>query len=126
MPSSNGRKNSTDNNIAKGRHYEKMAALFYEQHGFHILERNWRAIHKEIDLIVAREKLIVFVEVKSSSSQKYGHPAERVDKNKIRNLTAAAEQYLIDNEIEGYDLRFDVVTFVNGRLEHFPGAFECE
>jgi len=34
MPSSNGRKNSTDNNIAKGRHYEKMAALFYEQHGF--------------------------------------------------------------------------------------------
>jgi len=69
---------------------------------------------------------MVFVEVKSSSTQKYGHPAERVDKNKIRNLTAAAEQYLIDKKIEGYDLRFDVVTFVNGRLEHYPGAFECE
>lgn len=103
-----------------------MAALFYEQSGFEILERNWHAAHKEIDLIAAKDKLIVFIEVKSSSTEKFGHPAERVDQNKIKNLTAAAEQYLIDNNIEGYDMRFDVVTFTGGRLEHYPSAFECE
>ena len=126
MPSSKRRNENTDNKVARGRRYEKTAALFYERQGFEILERNWRAGHKEIDLIAAKDKLLVFVEVKSSSSQKFGHPAERVDRNKIKNLTAAAERYLLDKNIEGYDLRFDVVTFTDGRLEHYPNAFECE
>jgi putative endonuclease len=107
----------------KGKSYEQLAAAFFEQNGFEILQRNWRTGHREIDLIVRKNKLIAFVEVKSASSQKYGHPADRVDDKKVANLTKAAQQYLIDNKIEGCDLRFDVVTFVNGRLEHFPDAF---
>jgi len=123
MPSSN---KNRKNKVSRGRHYEKKAALFYEQQGFEILEKNWQAAHKEIDLIVKKDNLLVFVEVKSSTSQKFGHPAERVNRAKIKNLTAAARQFLIDNKIENCDLRFDVVTFTRGLLEHFPNAFESE
>jgi putative endonuclease len=108
----------------QGKEYENLAARFYEENGFDILEQNWRAGHKEIDLIVRRADLVVFVEVKSTCSRNFGHPVEKVDQKKIRNLSTAAQQYLIDKTVTGCDLRFDVVTFVNGQLEHFPGAFD--
>jgi len=56
---------------------------------------------------------------------KFGHPVEKVDRRKIINLTKAARQFVIERDISGCDLRFDIVTFVNGELEHFPGAFEA-
>lgn len=125
MPSSNDDPESLQHRRAIGRTFEKMAAAFYEENGYTILDRNWQAGRKEIDLIVAKENLVVFVEVKSSSTKKYGHPAERVDKKKIANLTDAARQYIIEKGIKSVDLRFDLVTFIDGQLEHFPGAFEA-
>ncbi len=103
--------------------YERLAASYFEQNGYEIIQRNWRAGHREIDLVVRKSNLIAFVEVKSALSKKFGHPIERVDDRKIANLTKAAQQYLIENKIENCDLRFDVVTFINGKLEHFPDAF---
>lgn len=111
--------------IRTGRAFEKQAALFFEQKGFEVLERNWYAGRREIDLIVRKEKLLIFVEVKSASGVKYGHPVERIDQKKISNLTLAATQYLQEKKIKNCDLRFDVVTFIDGRLEHFPDAFEA-
>jgi putative endonuclease len=112
--------------LLRGRRFEKLAAKFYKEKGFTVLERNWQAGHKEIDLIVGKDELIVFVEVKSSGTRQYGHPAERIDKKKVTNLTEAARRYVVDREIEGCDLRFDVVTFLDGELEHFPDAFAAE
>jgi len=112
--------------INQGRRHENLAAEFYQQHGFEILERNWRSGHKELDLIVRRTNLLVFVEVKSTFSKEFGHPAGWIDKKKARNLTLAANAYVVDRKITNCDLRFDVVTFVNGRLEHFPDAFAAE
>lgn len=112
--------------INQGRKYENLAAEFYQQQGFQILERNWRSGHKELDIIVRRENLVVFVEVKSTFSKEFGHPAGWIDRKKARNLVEAANRYVIDNDITDCDLRFDVVTFVNGKLEHFPDAFTAE
>jgi len=36
-----------------------------------------------------------------------------------------AQQYLIEKDVHDCDFRFDVVTFIKGQLEHFPGAFEA-
>jgi len=91
-----------------------------------VLARNWRAGRLEIDLVVRRGDLIVFVEVKSASSKQFGHPAERVDAKKTVNLTRAAQQFIAHQNVHNCDLRFDIVAFVNGRLEHFPGAFDAE
>ena len=124
MPSS--KKNASDSyKIRVGRNHEQLAAKYFIEQQYKILEKNWRAGKKEIDLIIQKDSLIVFVEVKYSSSKKFGHPSERVDKKKIENLTYAAQQYIIAKEIQNVDLRFDVVTFVDGKLEHFENAFEA-
>lgn len=124
MPSFENNNSNKKKNLEKGCSYEKLAALFFEQNGYQILERNWRAGRKEIDLIVKKDNTLVFVEVKSSSSKKYGHPSERVDPKKIANLTYAANQYIIAKDISNVDMQFDVVTFLKGQLEHYPNAFE--
>ncbi len=112
--------------LDQGHKYESLAAEFYLQQGFEIRERNWRSGHKELDIIVARDDLIIFVEVKSTFSKEFGHPAGWVDRRKARNLIEAANRYIVEKNITGSDLRFDVVTFVNGKLEHFPDAFQAE
>jgi len=115
-----------DNRVKIGHEYERLAAEFYKNNDFVILDTNWQASHREIDLIVHKNNLVVFVEVKSSSNMKFGHPAERVDRRKQDNLIKAAQKYLQENNIKDFDLRFDVVTFVNGQLEHYPNAFGVE
>lgn len=123
MSSSEKRKSGK---IVFGRKYEKLAALFYEQKGFDILERNWRTGHKEIDLIARKDNLMVFVEVKASRTKSFGHPAEKIDRKKQDNLIEAAQKYLFTNNIEGCTLRFDVITFVDGKLEHYPDAIRVD
>jgi putative endonuclease len=126
MPFSDESSVGRENRVKKGREYEKLAASYFKKQGFEILESNWRVGSKEIDLIAKQDGLIVFVEVKSATTKKFGHPAERVDKKKISHLTNAAQQYLIAKKIDGVDLRFDVITFTDGTLEHYPNAFEAE
>jgi len=126
MPSSEDSSSDNGKKQAQGRIFERLAADYFIDKGFEVLERNWRAGHKEIDIIVKQNNLIIFVEVKSSFSRQFGHPVERVDRKKINNLTQAAKQYLIVKNISNTDLRFDVVTFVDGQLEHFPDAFPAE
>ena len=125
-PSSPHDKGGRRSRLEQGKEFEGLAAKFYADQGFEIRARNWRAGRKEIDLIVSREKLLIFVEVKSSTTKKFGHPAERVDRRKQNNLIEAARQYLLAENIKDYDLRFDVVTFSSGQLEHFPDAFRTD
>jgi len=126
MPSSDdGRRPPRRSTHEKGRDFERLAASFFEQQGYAIVARNWRAGRMEIDLVARRENLLVFVEVKASLSDAFGHPAERVDQRKITHLTQAARQFMIERGVVDCDVRFDVVTFAGGRLEHYPNAFEA-
>jgi putative endonuclease len=113
-------------NRKRGREYEKLAAKFLVDNNFTILERNWMVGHKEIDLIALKDNTIVFVEVKGGSSKKYGHPSERVDRRKRDNLISAAQQFILANNFKGYDFRFDIITFYDGKLEYYPDAFQRE
>ncbi len=125
MPSSKKESGSNRKTVAIGRHYEEQAARFFVQQGYEILERNWRAGRKEIDLIVSKGNLVAFVEVKGAASQQFGHPSEKVDQRKQAHLTEAAQQYVDQKELTAVDLRFDVVTFTGGEMEHYPAAFEA-
>lgn len=122
MPSSR-KGQAKEDRIKIGRSYEELAAQFFLDRHYTILHRNYHAGHKEIDLIVQKGNVVVFVEVKSAKSKSMGHPAERVTKRKISNLTKAAQQYLIENKIDDADFRFDVITFLGGKIEHYPSAF---
>ena len=124
MPFSNKKNSYTKANRERGRQFEELAGKYFEDNNFEILEKNWQAGRKELDLVVKKDNLIIFVEVKSASSKKFGHPSERVDKRKIQNLSIAANQYILENNLQNVDMRFDVVTFVDGKLEHYENAFD--
>jgi putative endonuclease len=121
----NTRNKNEPNRVHRGRSFEDRAAEYYLGLGFDILDRNWQAGHKEIDLIVRQGDTVAFVEVKAGYSGEFGHPVERVTRKKIRNLTRAAQTYMSAKDIDGCDVRFDVVTFFQGKLEHYPNAFEA-
>jgi len=125
MPSYERDADSRTPRIDIGRRYEDQAALFFKRLGYEILERNWRAGRKEIDLIVRNSHVVAFVEVKAAASERFGHPSEKVDRRKQGHLTEAARRFIAEKEISGVDLRFDVITFTGGNLEHYPGAFEA-
>ncbi|MEK7775520.1 MAG: YraN family protein [Candidatus Zixiibacteriota bacterium] len=119
-------KSSPKDKVRRGREFETLAAKYFTDHHFTILDRNWQAGHKEIDLVVRKDDLVVFVEVKSAGGREFGHPVERVDNRKVKRLTSAAREYLQTHDLSNCDFRFDVVTFLEGIIEHFSGAFQAE
>jgi putative endonuclease len=125
MPSSET-PGKSPNRVRTGRIFEQQALQFYLDQGFTLLGQNWQASHKEIDLIVRKDDLIAFVEVKAARSNKFGHPVEKLSRKKITNLTEAARRFLDEMKISGCDIRFDVVTFFQGKMEHYPAAFTAD
>ena len=95
--------------IKKGKEGEDMAARFLIEKGFEIVERNYRYKRSEIDLIVKKDKWLVFVEVKLRSSDLYGYPEDFVDYKKAKNIIDGAEQYTYDNNWQG-NVRYDIVS----------------
>jgi len=80
-----------------GRIGENLAASFLNEKGFHILHRNWRHKHWEVDIIASRLGVLHFVEVKTRRSLRFGFPEENVSKHKIQYLINAAEKYIYEN-----------------------------
>lgn len=102
---------------------EQLAAIVYEQEGFTVLARNWRCRQGELDLIVGRGDLVVFVEVKSRSSLAYGHPLEAVTPLKQARLRRLAALWLAATGTGWAHVRFDVVAVLAGRIEVVADAF---
>lgn len=110
-----------------GRSGEELAAQMYERMGFTVLDRNFRTKEGEIDLIVRHGRLLVFCEVKTRRSRRWGEPAEAVAYAKQARLRSTAAQWMRARSPGRVELRFDVVSIVidSGRpyLTHIPGAF---
>jgi putative endonuclease len=98
-------------NFLKGKTGESIAANFLEKNGFKIIEKNWRFSRLgEIDIIAEHENILVFVEVKTRSSNLFGQPLESVDERKFNKIKKLAEIYLSRLEINNYSgIRFDLV-----------------
>ena len=72
-----------NHNIIVGKNGENIACKYLEQIGYKIITRNYRNKYGEIDIIAKENDNYVFVEVKSRNTNKYGNPAEAVNKSKI-------------------------------------------
>ena len=109
-----------------GKIGEELAAQFLIEKGYEILERNWRNIHKEIDIIAKEGEDLVIVEVKARQTDEYGEPDIAVTKRKQRMLIAAANAYILKNNLD-VSTRFDIISIVfkNGEpvIEHIEDAF---
>lgn len=110
------------NNI-EGKKGEIKAVLFLKQHGYKILETNFKNKIGEIDIIAEKDGVIVFIEVKNRSTYRFGRPIEAVDFRKQNKIKKVAEIYLMIKNKYYNDVRFDVVEVSNDNLEHIENAF---
>ena len=92
-----------------GKLGEKLATKYLEQLGYKIIERNFRCRQGEIDIIAMYSGKLIFVEVKTRRSEKYGNPAEAVNGVKQKHMINAARYYLYKTGQENKFIRFDVV-----------------
>lgn len=106
-----------------GRWGEDKAAAWYVARGWDVVDRNWRGDGGEIDLVLRRDGVVVFCEVKTRSGTRYGTAAEAVDHRKQRRIRRLAVQWLRHRCEPAGELRFDVACVQNGRVEVLEGAF---
>ena len=110
-----------------GNRGEDLAASYLERQGYTILFRNWRFHHKEVDLVVERDGVVAFVEVRSRGAGSWGHPLETIGWRKRRELAVAARGWIARHGRPGWSYRFDAVVVERDgsrlRLEHVPDAW---
>ena len=93
----------------KGRQAEDIAADFLESSGYRIVERNFTCRIGEIDIIARENEELVFVEVRSRSSQRTVNPAYSVNRTKQHKIARVAQYYLATRCRDTPPSRFDVV-----------------
>lgn len=111
-----------------GRAGEDCAAGFLQNKGHAILDRNWHGRYGELDIVSLDGETLVFAEVKTRATSKFGAPQEAVSSAKQKRLCKAALEYIAANDDAGRNVRFDVLALTKTpggyRVEWFPGAFE--
>jgi len=108
--------------VALGRWGERRVARHYESAGYAVIDQNWQVRGGEIDLVLSRGDMIVFCEVKTRSSARFGSGFEAVDGRKQRFLRRTAMSWLDVHDRRG-NLRFDVATVIGPTIEVIEGAF---
>ncbi len=105
---------------------EKQAKAHLLENGYVILETNWRHKKYELDIIAKINNTIVFIEVKTRKNNTFGEPELSVIKKKQQFLISAAQQYVIQNNIEE-EFRFDIISITNNSqnksIHHLESAF---
>lgn len=98
-----------ENRVVRGRKAEESALHYLESKGMRLVVRNFRTRRGEIDLIMQDGKELVFVEVRSRSSQAFGSPAETVSASKQAKIRKTALFFLQQRHLLETPCRFDVV-----------------
>jgi len=106
---------------------EQLACRFLVEHGYAVLERNWRQARHELDIIAQKGKELIIVEVKTRSSDQHGQPEEAVKKGKRGKLVQGANAYIMATGCE-LAVRFDIISVIlhpTGKpyIHHITDAF---
>jgi putative endonuclease len=106
---------------------ERLAEAWLVARGWAVLDRRYRAGHRDLDLVVRRERTIAFIEVKTRRSEAFGGPASAVNGWKQRQLARAAQRWVLRRGPPDVEYRFDVIGIVldhaGPRIEHLENAF---
>ncbi|WP_309071747.1 YraN family protein [Arthrobacter sp.] len=96
-----------------GRRGEALAACFLEDAGMRIIDRNWRCSLGEIDLVAVEGATLVVVEVKTRSSEAFGHPLEAITPGKLERLYLLASRWARAHDLRFSGFRVDAVAIVD-------------
>lgn len=109
-----------------GQNGELMARDYLREKGYQILETNWVHGKDEIDIIAENDDYLVFVEVKTRSSNYFGEPQVFVNRQKQRMMIHAANAY-IEKTDSDKEVRFDIIAVTvsreKTRIDHVDDAF---
>ncbi len=107
-------------NQRQGLAGEKLAADYLKKQGYKILKTRYRTRYGEIDIIALKGEVLLFVEVKQRSSDRYGDPLEAVNAYKLKHLNKAATSFLMKNPnfLQKYLIEFAVIAIRPYSSEH--------
>lgn len=112
-----------------GKLGEDIGCKYLLKNKYSILERNYHSRFGEIDIIARSfNNILVFIEVKARTSNKYGQGYEAVDYNKQQKIIKTAYFYLNNNKIQNDNFRIDVLSIDLdfrqrvGKITHFRNA----
>lgn len=107
-----------------GKKGELLAAQHLQAKKYEIRHTNWTYGKLELDIVACYEGILVFVEVKTRSTQYFGMPEEAVHANKAQLIRKAADKYMQQYNLQPNEIRFDIIAVtVNEELLHFEDAF---
>lgn len=98
---------------------EHQAEVYLLERGLVLVERNYRTVFGEIDLVMQDGGQLVFVEVKTRSKLDSNPPEEAVTERKQEHMLLSAQQYIEDHPVPDQDWRIDVVS-IRGRKANRP------
>jgi len=111
-----------------GKQGEDIAVAYLKKEGFAVLERNYRCLFGEVDVVAKEGDTIVFVEVKSRRSERFGDPQMAVGLKKQKKLSRISLKYLEERHLYPCNARFDVVAVrimpEGDKVELIRNAFE--
>lgn len=107
----------------RGRHNEDRACDELVRCGYDIVERNYRCKLGELDVVARDGQTLVFVEVRSRSSARYGSALETIGVAKQRRIARVAQHYLMVRRPRFDTCRFDVIGITAGELVLIKDAF---
>ncbi len=110
------------NTTQKGKIAEQQAQNYLQQQGYELLTTNYRQGRGEIDLIMRKPNLVIFVEVKSRKNADFGNPEIAVTPQKQNLIQQTAEAYLLANNLH-CPIRFDIIAITGNEIEHFEDVF---
>ena len=96
--------------IQTGKRGEDIAVAYLKNRGYRIIERNYKCLFGEIDIVAKDRDTVVFVEVKSRKSEKFGDPQGAVGREKQKKISRISLKYLDEKHLYPCDARFDVVA----------------
>ena len=106
---------------------ERIAERWLRRTGWRVVQRRFRSGHRDIDLVMEREGMIVFVEVKARRGDQFGQPVEAVNWRKQKELAKSAQVWIDRHGRPDEAYRFDVVgVLVSGErvmVRHVEDAF---
>jgi putative endonuclease len=100
----------SDATVALGITGENLACEALARRGYAILARRYRTRVGEIDIVARDGATLVFIEVKTRTSERFGRPADAVTGWKQRRIVLMAQHFLSRRRLHGRACRFDVVT----------------
>ena len=111
-----------------GKWGEQLAVDLLVTKGYAIVERNWRAGNLEVDIVAMKDNRIVFVEVKTRSSE-FVDPLDAIDRRRVSRIVRAANSYVKAYNIP-HEVQFDIIIIIGTpesgnmpQVEHIPDAF---